>query len=64
MEMTGKDVKLRLAQKGYDTEKAKGDLVSMADSMMLRIQQEHHVSYAGSMAGYECGYYQMKASRP
>jgi hypothetical protein len=60
MEMTGKDVKLRLAQKGYDTEKAKGDLVSMADSMMLRIQQEHHVSYAGSMAGYECGYYQMK----
>jgi hypothetical protein len=30
MPMTGKDVKLRLAQKGYDTEKAKGDLVSMA----------------------------------
>ena len=60
MPMTGKDVKLRLAQKGYDTEKAKGDLVSMADSMMLRIQQEHNVNYAGALAGYECGFYEME----
>jgi hypothetical protein len=35
MPITTRDLKLRLAQKGFETEKAKGDLISMADSMVL-----------------------------
>jgi hypothetical protein len=55
MPITTRDLKLRLAQKGFETEKAKGDLISMADSMILRIQQERYVVYAGPLAGYEIG---------
>lgn len=59
IKFSGKDLKLRLAQKGYCTEKGKDEFVSLADSMLLRIQQEHNVSYTGPLAGYDCGFYDM-----
>lgn len=48
-------IRMRAAQRGYPLKAAKGDAISPADAVVLRIQHERHILYSGPLAGHPSG---------
>jgi hypothetical protein len=55
--------KLRLRSKGYATGKPQDGLVSQAEDVILGIQNQFDVQYAGPLAGRKAGFYEENGSR-
>ena len=52
-----------LISRGFSARRAKDELQSQVDVMILRIQTEHDVDYVGPLAGYPAGHYSMNGGR-
>lgn len=61
--MNETSIKRLLKSFGYSTNPPKGLLVSPLDEMLVRIQQENDVAFAGSIAGYRAGICEVFGSR-
>jgi len=55
MRVSDRSFMLHLALADYDTQPAKGQVLSAAQKLMLRIQTERNIVYSGPLAGFDAG---------
>jgi len=57
IEVTESGVSRYLRSIGYSSRRGDDELISPLEDVLMRLQQQHNVAYAGSLAGYRVGVY-------